>query len=107
MKKICCALIALLPLTAFAYPIEIDKKLNGAEVSVTGLEIDDSMGAVVLYNYGQADAKCKATFRNGPEAPRTRSAALSGGEDTNLSIKFSRKIIKLRVSVVCEVERNG
>ena len=37
MKKICCALIALLPLTAFAYPIEIDKKLNGAEVSVTGL----------------------------------------------------------------------
>lgn len=101
MKKLCCALLALLPLSAFAYPIELEKQLNGAEVSATSQEIDHNIAAVQLYNYGQAAAHCSAVFRNGPEAPRSRKVALQAGESSTLSIKFARSIIKLRVQLTC------
>lgn len=101
MKKLCCALIALLPLAAFAYPIEVEKQFNGAEVSVTTQEIDHNMGAVLLYNYGETEAECKAVFRNGPEAPRTRKVLLAPGQNSNLTVKFARSIIKLRVQLTC------
>lgn len=101
MKNICCALIALLPLVAFAYPIEVEKQLNGAEVSVTTQEIDHNMGAVLLYNYGQTEAECSGVFRNGPELPRTRKVLLVPGQSSNLTVKFARSIIKLRVQLTC------
>ncbi|MDM8349392.1 3-phosphoglycerate kinase [Pseudomonas sp. sp1636] len=101
MKKTCCALIALLPLTAVAYPIELEKQFNGAEVSVTTQEVDHNMGALLLYNYGQTEAECKAVFRNGPEAPRTRKVLLAPGQSSNLTVKFSRSIIRLRVQLTC------
>ena len=103
MKKLCCALLACLPLTVKAYPIEAEKQLNGAEVSATTQEIDHNMGAVQLYNYGRSDAKCTAVFRNGPEAPRTRKVVLPAGDSNNLAVKFSRSIIKLRVKLTCEL----
>jgi hypothetical protein len=101
MKIFCCALIALLPLVAFAYPIEVKKQLNGTEVSVTSQEIDHNIGAVVLYNYGQTEAECSGVFRNGPEAPRTRKVVLAPGQSSNLTMKFARSIIKLRVQLTC------
>jgi hypothetical protein len=101
MKKICCALIALLPLVAVAYPFEVEKQFNGAEVSVTTQEIDHNMGAVLLYNYGQTEVECSGVFRNGPELPRTRKVVLSPGQSSNLTIKFARSIIKLRVQLTC------
>ena len=103
MKKLCCALLACLPLTVMAYPIEVEKQLNGAEVSVTTQEIDHNMGAVLLYNYGRSDAKCTAVFRSGPEAPRTRKVSLVAGESSNLTVKLTRSIIKLRVKLTCEL----
>ncbi|MEX6504198.1 3-phosphoglycerate kinase [Pseudomonas zhanjiangensis] len=104
MKKLCCALIALLPLGAFAYPIELEKQLNGAEVSASTQEVDHNIGAIQLYNYGQSGAQCTAVFRNGPEAPRTRKAALQAGQSATLSIKFARSIIKLRVQLTCGLQ---
>jgi len=101
MKKICCALLALLPLTAFAYPIEVEKQLNGAEVSYTTLDVDQDLGAIMLYNLGQTPAQCTAVFRNGPEAPRTRKALIEAGQSANLSVKFNRNIIKLRIKLTC------
>ena len=52
MKKIICYLFAFLPLAAHAYPIEVEKQFNGAEVSATTQEIDHNMAALMLYNYG-------------------------------------------------------
>ena len=101
MKKICCALIAWLPLAALAYPFEVEKQLNGAEVSVTTQEIDHNMGALLLYNYGETEAECTGVFRNGPEAPRTRKVLLAPGQSSNLTMKFPRSIIKLRVQLTC------
>ncbi len=102
MKKLCCALLACLPLAAQAYPIELEKKLNGAEISASTQEIDHNMAAVRVQNYGQQAASCKAVFRNGPEAPRTRSVNLAAGQSGNLTVKFARSIIRLRVQLNCE-----
>ena len=102
MKKLCCALIACLPLAVQAYPIELEKQFNGAEVSASTQEIDHNMAAVRVQNYGQQAASCKAVFRNGPEAPRTRSVKLAAGQSGNLTVKFSRSIIRLRVQLNCE-----
>ncbi|UTW07194.1 3-phosphoglycerate kinase [Pseudomonas benzenivorans] len=104
MRNLCCALIALLPLSALAYPIELEKQLNGAEVSATTQEIDHNMGAVRLYNYGQTDARCSGVFRNGPERPRTRKVLLAAGESDNMTVKFARSIIRLRVKLTCTLD---
>lgn len=101
MKKIFCLLFALLPLAAHAYPIDVEKQLNGAEVSATTQEIDHNMAALVLYNYGESEAECSAVFRNGPEAPRTRRAVLTPGASSNMTVKFSRSVIRLRVDLTC------
>lgn len=102
MKKFCCALLTLLPLAAQAYPIELEKQFNGAEVSASTQEIDHNMAAVLVQNYGQTAASCKAIFRNGPEAPRTRSVNLAAGQSGNLTVKFARSVIRLRVQLTCE-----
>lgn len=101
MKKLCLALATLLPLTAVAYPLEMNKQMNGAEVSATAEDIDSDIGSVMLYNYGQRAAKCKAIFRNGPDAPRTRKIDLAPGQNSNLTVKFARKVIKLRIDLTC------
>lgn len=101
MKRVCCLLLALLPLGAYAYPIELAKQLNGAEVSATTQEIDHNMAALMLYNYGQSEAECTAVFRNGPEAPRTRRSVLAPGASNNMTVKFTRSVIRLRVQLTC------
>jgi len=102
MKKLCCVLIACVPLAVQAYPIELEKQFNGAEVSASTQEIDHNMAAVRVQNYGQQAASCKAVFRNGPEAPRTRSVKLAAGQSGNLTVKFARSIIRLRVQLDCQ-----
>lgn len=102
MKNCCLALLALMPLTAAAYPTELEKQLNGAEVSASIQDIDRNIGGLTLYNYGLAPAKCDARFRNGPEAPRNRSTELKPGESVTLTVRFARDIIKLRVDLTCE-----
>ncbi|UQY35364.1 3-phosphoglycerate kinase [Pseudomonas fulva] len=102
MKKLCCALIACVPLAVQAYPIELEKQFNGAEVSASTQEIDHNMAAVRVQNFGQQAAACKAVFRNGPEAPRTRSVKLAAGQSGNLTVKFARSIIRLRVQLDCQ-----
>lgn len=103
MKQLCCALLVCLPMTAMAYSIEVEKQLNGAEVSATSQEVDHNMGALQLYNFGSSDAKCTAIFRSGPEAPRTRRVTLPAGESHNLTFKSNRSIIKLRIKLTCEL----
>ncbi|PYC27540.1 3-phosphoglycerate kinase [Aquipseudomonas alcaligenes] len=102
MKNCCLALLALLPLTALAYPTELKKQMNGAEVSASIQQIDTNIGGLTLYNYGLTAAKCNAQFRNGPEAPRNRAAELKPGESVTQTVRFARNIIKLRVDLRCE-----
>lgn len=106
MKRFSCVILALLPLTAMAatYPIEVEQSLNGTEVTYSTQQVTDNMGAITLNNLGQTDAQCSARFRNGPEAPRTRKVLLKAGEQSNLTVNFTRSIIKLRIKLECSAK---
>ncbi|WP_409319280.1 3-phosphoglycerate kinase [Pseudomonas sp. KCJK9016] len=101
MKKFCCVVLALLPLTAFAYPIDVQKNLNGLKIDYESFDTDKDIGSIRVANYGEVDAVCKVVFSNGPEAPRTRNIEVPAGKHTNATAKFSREIIKLRVELNC------
>jgi len=67
MKKFCCVLLALLPLTALAYPIDVQKDLNGMKIDYETFDTDNDIGSIRVANYGDVDATCKAVFSNGPK----------------------------------------
>lgn len=105
-NKLLCMAFAALPLGALsmnaqAFPIELEKILNGAEVSTSTQEVDFNMGALQLVNYGQKAAECTAVFRNGPESPRTRKVTLQPGKDALLTGRFTAQVIKMRIKVTC------
>jgi hypothetical protein len=102
MKKFCCVLLALLPVTAFAYPIDVEKEYTGVQIDYTSHDTDYDMGAITLNNYGTVDAQCVVVFSNGPEAPRTRRVSVLAKKSVDVSAKFSRSIIKLRIKLTCE-----
>lgn len=101
MKKFCCVLLALLPLTAFAYPIDLQKDLNDMKIDYETFDTDNDIGSIRVANYGDVDATCKAVFNNGPEAPRTRTIDVPAGKHKNATAKFTREIIKLRIKLTC------
>ena len=90
------------PAVALAFPFEVEKKLNGSEITINTLDLGNNMPSVSLTNYGQRDALCKVRFRNGPEAPRTRKAELAAGETVHLTARFNNTVIKMRVQVECQ-----
>ncbi len=104
MNRICCVLLALLPLTAWAYPIEVEKSYEGVQVDYTAHDTFYDTGSITVNNYGDVDAKCSVVFRNGPEAPRTRRITVAAKKSTDVTAKFNRSIIKLRISLTCKAE---
>ncbi|NBA97814.1 3-phosphoglycerate kinase [Pseudomonas sp. R5(2019)] len=102
MKKCCAVLLSLLPLVAYAYPIDVDKQLDGVKLDYTTYDTDYDIGSITLNNYGQVAADCKVVFKNGPEAPRTRRVQVAAGKSADVTAKFNRKIIKLRIDLSCK-----
>lgn len=104
MKRICLAVLAIIPLSALAvsYPVDIQQQLNGTEVLANASSIDRDMAALHLHNLGAKPVGCKAVFRNGPEAPRSRRTTLQAGEQKALTAKFKRDVIRLRIQLDCE-----
>ncbi|MDY7561538.1 3-phosphoglycerate kinase [Pseudomonas sp. 10B1] len=101
MKKFCCVLLALLPITAFAYPIDVEKHLTGVSIDYTSYDTDYNLGSIKLNNYGDNAAECTVVFINGPESPRTRRVQLPAKASVDASAKFTRSIIKLRINLTC------
>lgn len=102
IKKMLTVLLLVLPSVALAFPFEVEKQLNGAEVAVDTLDLGNNMASVSLSNYGARAAVCKVRFRNGPEAPRTRRARVAAGETAHLTARFNNTVIKMRVQVECK-----
>lgn len=98
------ALLLLLPSVVFAFPFEVERQLNGAEIDIQTMDLGNNMASVTLQNYGQRAAVCKVRFRNGPEVPRTRQAQLESGETAHLTAKFSSTVIRMRVRVECKLD---
>ncbi|MCK9801616.1 3-phosphoglycerate kinase [Pseudomonas sp. MAFF 302030] len=101
MRKFCCAVLALLPLSVMAYPIDVEKQLNGLSIDYTAFDTDADIGSMQINNFGKTDALCSVVFRNGPEAPRTRKVEVSAGQSKNVTAKFNRSILKLRLTLTC------
>ena len=101
MKKFCCVVLAMLPLTAFAYPIDVKKQLNGMDIDYNAYDTDTDIASIQVNNFGSTDAVCKVVFNNGPEAPRTRNIEVAAGKHKNASAKFNRTIIKMRINLTC------
>ena len=101
MRKFCCVLLALLPLSAFAYPIDVSKKIDGVSVDYTATDVDADISSIQLNNYGTNDAQCSVVFTNGPESPRRRTVSVPAGNSTNTTVKFNRAIIKMRIALTC------
>ncbi|MHC8310469.1 3-phosphoglycerate kinase [Pseudomonas sp. GT1P32] len=101
MKKFCCVVLAMLPLTAFAYPIDVQKQLNGLDIDYNAYDTDTDIASIQVNNFGSTDAVCKVVFNNGPEAPRTRNIEVAAGKHKNATAKFNRTIIKMRIDLSC------
>ncbi|CAM3209986.1 MULTISPECIES: 3-phosphoglycerate kinase [Pseudomonas] len=102
MRKFCCVLLALLPLSAFAYPIDVSKSIKGVSVDYNASDVDGDISSIRLSNYGTNDAACTVAFTNGPEPARVRKVSVPAGKSTNTTVKFSRAIIKMRIKLTCE-----
>lgn len=102
MKRLCCLLLAALPLTALGYPIDVERQSDGVKVDYSAYDTAHDLGAITLNNYGDKPAECVATFNNGPETPRVRRARLDPGQRVNLSASFKRDILRLRIKLVCK-----
>ncbi|TFF41624.1 3-phosphoglycerate kinase [Pseudomonas sp. RIT623] len=104
MKKSCLAVLLCLPLGAMAYPIDVEKQMTGVKVDYTAYDTAYDIGSISLNNYGQVAAACKVSFRNGPEAPRVRRVNVPAGKSVDVTAKFNRQIIKLRIALDCKAE---
>ncbi|MCO7521953.1 MULTISPECIES: 3-phosphoglycerate kinase [unclassified Pseudomonas] len=104
MKKSCLAVLLCLPLGAMAYPIDVEKQMTGVKVDYTAYDTAYDIGSISLNNYGQVAAACKVSFRNGPEAPRVRRVNVPAGKSVDVTAKFNRQIIKLRIVLDCKAE---
>ncbi|MBK5000344.1 3-phosphoglycerate kinase [Pseudomonas sp. S31] len=104
MKKCCAVLLLCLPAVAVAYPIDVEKQTDGVQLDYTTYATAYDIGSISLNNYGQVPAQCKVTFRNGPEAPRVRRVNVPAGRSVDVTAKFNRQIIRLRVDLACKAE---
>ncbi|MGY2291082.1 3-phosphoglycerate kinase [Pseudomonas sp. SDO528_S397] len=101
MKKFCCVLLALLPLSALAFSTDVSKKIEGVQVDYSASDIAGDISSIQLNNYGTNDAQCTVVFTNGPESPRTRRVTVPAGKSTHTTVKFNRAIIKMRIALTC------
>ena len=82
MKKICCVLLAMLPLTAFAYPIDVEKELNGLKIDYTTYDTDYDMGSISVNNYGDIDAELQGGFQQRPGSAAHAQDRCAAGKRT-------------------------
>ncbi len=102
MKSCCALLLTLLPLSAFAYPIQVEKHVAGTDISYTTDDTAGDMGSITLRNDGPQAAECVVVFQNGPESPRTRKVSVQPGKTVSTLQRFNRDILTLRLKLTCE-----
>lgn len=98
-----CVVLTVLPVSAFAYTFDVDKHLEeGVQVDYVTHDIDDTMSSVTLNNFGKEPVQCTGVFRNGPESPRTRRILVQPLRSAELSMKFTRSILRMQLDLTCK-----
>lgn len=87
---------------SWAFPFEVEEKMQDVAVTVEPLDLGDNTAAVVLYNQGARSAQCSVRFRSGPGVPVRRNARLAAGQKSHVTAGFNHEVIRMRVSVQCK-----
>jgi len=106
-KAVVFAAAILISAGVSAFSFEVNKQLNGLQISVDTMDLGDNLAAVTLYNYGEQEAQCSVRFQSGPQAPRTRKARVAVQQTVNLTASFSNQVIRMRVQVKCHAVNKG
>lgn len=101
-KKALMLAAALACNQSWAFPFEVEEKMQDVTVAVEPLDLGDNTAAVVLHNHGTADAQCSVRFRSGPGVPVKRNARLVAGQKTHVTAGFNHEVIRMRVNVQCK-----
>jgi hypothetical protein len=99
MKRLIAPLLALAPLAANAYPIDVDVVSEGLDVSVESVEQDGST-IIHLINHEPVALRCSANFNAGVES-RRRTAIIGPGKGQTLKFSPRREVVRMRVRVEC------
>ncbi|MGD8975968.1 MAG: hypothetical protein PVG91_00075 [Gammaproteobacteria bacterium] len=85
---------------AEAFRVDINVNLEGLEVEILRVDIDE---AVVLRvrNYEDGEIRCDFEFRNGPEVARERRVSVEAGKDRVVRWTPSRQVVRVRVGGSC------
>lgn len=92
-----------LPLSAWAFPIDVELQPGAAQVSVRTTDLSN-LAALQLRNDGGGALYCQVAFVNGPERPVPRRVRLLPGEEVVVSQFFRRAINRVRVNIDCTAE---
>lgn len=85
---------------AGAFPVDIDVNLEGLEVEIIRVRIDE---AVVLRvrNFEAGEIRCDFEFHNGPEVARQRKVTVESGQDRIVRWAPSRQVVRVKVGGRC------
>lgn len=89
-----------LPLSASAFPIDVEVLPDQADISVRTTDLAN-MAAVMLSSRDATPQHCRVGFVNGPERPVPRRIVLHPGEEQVVTQFFRREINRVRVTVEC------
>jgi len=95
-----------LPLSAWAFPIDVELQPGAAQVSVRTTDLSN-LAALMLTNKGEVTLQCRVSFVNGPERPVSRRVRLQPGKEVAVSQFFRRAINRVRVGIDCVPEEAG
>ena len=94
------ALVALAPLLAVAFPIDLEMKSQGVDVEPTTSQMD-KMTVLQLMNHETFPVNCAVQFKNGPELERKRRIRIRAGERGTIQYTAQRAVIRLKVMITC------
>ena len=102
MKILSCGILLAISMSATAYPIDVQKKLNGLDIDFNEYDTASDMASIRINNYGTVDAACKVTFRHGPDLPKTKHIQVAAKSHKIATAKFTRAIINMHIQLTCE-----
>jgi hypothetical protein len=94
------ALVALAPLIAVAFPIDLEMHSQGIDVEPTTSQME-KITVLQLMNHESFPVDCSVQFKNGPELARKRRVTIRAGGRSTIQYTAQRAVIRLKVMISC------
>ena len=99
------ALVALAPVLAVAFPIDLQMKSQGIDVEPTTSQME-KITVLQLMNHESFPVNCAVQFKNGPELERKRRVTIRAGERSTIQYTAQRAVIRLKVMIECSASED-